>query len=256
MPRDTYRTGEKVRHYRCVATSVGGFVQQLAVSYLRHGYRFWVSGHIKDGKDPTKVDRKLVEKYECYWTSAERARRKRRGQANAQYLRHGRFWLVIVTPGEHGFFRAVEDGGESRNADGVELGYRDAQRQPIRYAGYSMSFRMPRARVDGNGDPVGRRGHLHVGIEKSEYLRLRAWLEELAPRRSVDELAGVFQSLPFEPYAAVSAQYFALFRRVNSVRKRAGKALVPQEAVRWQRRIYRPFEAEVLDSDIGAEGMA
>ena len=40
-------------------TSVEGFVQQLAVAYVQHGYRFYVTGQIPEDKDPEQVDRKL-----------------------------------------------------------------------------------------------------------------------------------------------------------------------------------------------------
>ena len=36
--------------YRCVATSVAGFVQQLVSCYLPHGYWFYVSGIIPPGE--------------------------------------------------------------------------------------------------------------------------------------------------------------------------------------------------------------
>ena len=44
--------------YRCVASSPEGLVQQVAVSYLRHGYWFYVTGRIKSGKDPAVLDQK------------------------------------------------------------------------------------------------------------------------------------------------------------------------------------------------------
>jgi len=49
--------------YRYVAQSIQGFVQQLAVAYLSHGYLFYVTGEIPGGKDPAFVDRKLLTKY-------------------------------------------------------------------------------------------------------------------------------------------------------------------------------------------------
>jgi hypothetical protein len=49
--------------YRCVARSVAGFVQQLAVGYIAKGYYFYVSGVIPAGKDPAKTDRKIIEIY-------------------------------------------------------------------------------------------------------------------------------------------------------------------------------------------------
>ena len=49
--------------YRFVATSVAGFVQQLAVAYLTKGYYFYVTGLIPPHKDPVKTDRKILEAY-------------------------------------------------------------------------------------------------------------------------------------------------------------------------------------------------
>ena len=49
--------------YRCVATSVPGFVQQLAVAYVAHGYWFYVTGRVPESKDPATVDRKIIRQY-------------------------------------------------------------------------------------------------------------------------------------------------------------------------------------------------
>ena len=49
--------------YRCEATSVAGFVQQLAVAYVGRGYFFYIVGEIPERKDPHAVDEKLIAKY-------------------------------------------------------------------------------------------------------------------------------------------------------------------------------------------------
>jgi hypothetical protein len=51
--------------YRCEATSVAGFIQQLAVGYLARGYLFYVTGRVPEGKDPKRLDEKLITKY-CF----------------------------------------------------------------------------------------------------------------------------------------------------------------------------------------------
>ena len=98
--------------YRFEATTIGGFIQQLAVSYLRHGYWFYVPGCIPARKDPREVDRKLIERYEIDQTKWSRGWRKKQGLANVQYLRLGRFFLLLATYGEHRFF---ERGGPARS---------------------------------------------------------------------------------------------------------------------------------------------
>src|SRR5262249_52205923 len=68
--------------YRCEAASVEGFVQQLAVSYLVHGYWYYVTGYIPEHKDPRAVDQKLLTRYGIGLSKWSRARRKQAGGAN------------------------------------------------------------------------------------------------------------------------------------------------------------------------------
>ena len=49
--------------YRFEATSVEGFVQQLAANYVANGYWSYVCGKIPESKDPRVVDRKLLGLY-------------------------------------------------------------------------------------------------------------------------------------------------------------------------------------------------
>ncbi len=72
--------------YRCEIATIEAFVQQVAVSYLTHGYFFWVAGVIPAGKDVRRVDAKLVERYGLEVSKWTRARRKRVGLASVAYL--------------------------------------------------------------------------------------------------------------------------------------------------------------------------
>lgn len=201
--------------YRCEATSVQGFVQQLAVSYIGNGYWFYVTGEIPEDKDPLKVDRKLIARYGIDISKWERARRKRAGVANLQYIRFGRFFVLLSTHGQHLFF---EEEGSS---------IKDARRTPIRFCGYSISY---------------RGGHPHVRIEQDEFKRLKAYFLELAPRRSSEFLKDELGSISFEPYAPVRSQLLVILRAVNRERTRAGFEQVPKSCFRLMRRIWRPFE--------------
>ncbi len=92
--------------YRWVATSVAGFVQQLAVSYVGHGYWFYVQGQIPDRKDLAGVDQKLLGRYEVEVSKWTRARHKKVGKARIQYLRLDRQFVLAATRGEHPFFES------------------------------------------------------------------------------------------------------------------------------------------------------
>ena len=201
--------------YRCEATSITGFVQQLAVAYLTHGYWFYVVGRIPQGKDPRAIDAKLLARYDVACSRWARTRRKQAGLANVQYLRCGRFFVLLASHGQH---RLFQDEAACLH---------DARRSPIRFAGYAISH---------------RGGHPHVRIDLDDYRELKRRLVDRALRKAPEQLAADFRALPFEPYAPVRRQLLNLLRAVNRRRKTAGLAPVPIEAIRLRRRIVKPFE--------------
>lgn len=212
--------------YRCEATSVEGFVQQIACSYLRHGYWWYVTGVIPKQKNPTTVDEKLIKKYDIAVSESTRRRRKKLGKANLQYLRYGRFFVILSTAGEHRF-RTEEEGN-----------IRDIRRVPLRFAGYSIGYRQGGRTMAGE---VDAKWHAHVEIERKTYKELRDYLLDLAVHRSPERLAREFYQLPFEPYAPVRRQFLRIQREVNRARKLAGFAPVPLEVLPLRRRVVRPF---------------
>lgn len=206
--------------YRYIATTLEGLVQQVSVSYVGHGYVHYVAGWVPEGKDPRRVDEKLIDKYEIAISKWARARRKRQGRANLHYIRLERFFLVLATPGVHTFFE--------EEATRV----RDCRRNVIPIGGYQVSSRRGH----------DRRWHPHVAIADEEYRYLKAYLLDLAVHRSAESLAQALWNVPFEPYAGVRRQMFTLLRLVNRARKRAGLDLVPKGCIRLRRRSVKPFE--------------
>src|SRR5207244_9502130 len=110
--------------YRCEATSLAGFVQQIAVSYVANGYYFYVLGRVPERKDPRAVDAKLVARYGIDCSKYVRARRKLAGQANLHYIRFRQVFVLMATHGEHRFF--ADEAGQVR----------DVRRAPLRVDGY------------------------------------------------------------------------------------------------------------------------
>lgn len=200
--------------YQCEAASVVGFIQQLAVAYVSNGYFFYVTGCVPEAKEPRRVDSKLIERYGIDVSKWSRARRKRAGAANLQYLRHNRLFVLLATHGEHAFFA---EEGES---------VRDVRRVPLKAFGYAVSY---------------RGGHVHVRIEREEFKRMKAHFLELATHRKADTVAAEFARLCFEPYAPIRRQLIEVLRAVNRARRAMGYELVPLEALRLRRRITRPF---------------
>lgn len=197
--------------YPCVASSLAGFIQQIAVGYVGRGYWFYVAGEIPAHKDPEKTDAKILGQYGIAVSKWARARRKRSGQANLQYIRFGRLYVILSTHGTHPFFEAEA--------------FRDVRREPLKVCGYSIGYRR------------GQGGwHPSVRIELEQYLCVRDYFLSLAVHRSAENLARAFRSLPFEPYAPVRQQLLNILRAVNRSRKAAGFEPVPLSALRLRRR--------------------
>lgn len=194
--------------------SLAGFVQQVGVSCVARGYVFYVTGQVPEHKDPAALDRKFEELYQLDVSKWTRSRRKQAGAANLRYVRYGRFFVLVATPGEHEFFK--------NEAKGI----RDVRRVPLKFGGYAISH---------------RGGHLHVRIELETYKRLKARFTDLAVRRSLETMEGEFRSIPFEPYRPVVRQVLCILRAVNRARKAAGFEPVPVSCLRMFREIQSPF---------------
>ena len=212
--------------YRYEATSLKGFVQQIACVYLRHGYRWFVQGRIPDRKDPGGVDASIIERYRIDVSEATRWRRKQLGKANLHYLRFERNFVLMATKGDHRFY----------NAEAKSI--RWAGKCSIKIANYSISYRPGGRTRRGEADP---KWHSHVQIEWQHYKELKAMFLGLACRRSTKQLARLFYELPFEPYAPVRRQIGSLWTCVNSQRQRAGMPLVPVEVLPFRTKSVKVF---------------
>ncbi len=215
--------------YRCVAASVAGFVQQLAVGYIAHGYYFYVRGHIPDHKDPAATDHKIIAQYAIDLSKWSRSRRKKGGAASVQYLRYGRFYVILATHGEHPFFAA-----EAKQV-------RDIRKHPLYFLGYSIGCRRARG---------GGAHHASVRIQRGLFQELRAQFGRAAIRWSIERLGRELRAVPYEPYAPVRDQLRGILRAVNRRRKAAGMELVRGDVLWWRRVPVKPF-AESRNEQVG-----
>jgi len=213
--------------YRCEASSLEGFVQQL-VCYVTSGYRWFVTGEIPRQKDPWSIDERIVFKYGIDLSKSQRARRKQRGEANLQYLRWRRFFVLVGSSplGGHPFFE------EERGA------LRDIRKQPIRVDGYAISMRR-----DGSEWREGReRWRAHVRIDRDRFLETRAFFTENAAYWPRDRLESALGELPFVPYAPIRRQLLGILRDVNAIRGEKGLAPARTSCLVLRRRVVKPFE--------------
>lgn len=207
--------------YRCVTTSVEGFVQQLAVAYITHGYWFYVTGTIPEQKDPAAVDAKLIERYGIAISKWARCRRKKQGLANMQYLRHERFFVLLATKGRHDFFERER------------TSFRDVRRVSIKFAGYNIGCRKGR-----NG-----RWHVSVRISPEEYLSLKACVNDMAQMAQEKALEAQMRRLCYARFVPVRRQLLSTVRSIDRARKTAGYSPIDARALQLSRCIVRPFSS-------------
>lgn len=187
--------------YRCVAKSVEGFVRQLAVAYITHGYWFYVTGTIPEGKDPAAVDAKLIDRYGIAISKWARCRRKKQGLANMQYLRHERFFVLLATKGQHEFF------------DRERASIRDVRRKSIKFAGYSIGCRKGRA----------GRWHASVRVEQSRWSEITSHFYVTASHSNWRCPRAILGAVGDVAYAPVRWQFRCAVRAINAKQTRTSR---------------------------------
>ena len=219
-------------------TNIHPFVQRIALDMVRHGYWFYVTGTIPEGKDPREVDAKIMAKYDIGCSRWTRARRKKKGQANVHYVRHQDFFVMFATRGEHAWFEQEQWGCEvKRSKAGSRI--RDIRKEPLSRGGYSISFK----ECSGTG-----RGHVAVRIHPEEYRDLKAYFLQLSTHRSVAKLTSELRRFPFEPYAGIRQQRWNILQAVNKARKRAGFEQVDPAVLRKKRRVFKLMKPEPVEA--------
>ena len=229
-----WRVQQAGLNYKWEATTLEGFVQQLAVAYIARRYFFYVSGRVPERLSKPEHDRRLLQKFDVARSKWSRYRRTKRvgpdGRplANVQYLRYRDFWVLLATSGYHRFFQ--EHSQPDSGGIATIRQYKDVRETPIQFGGYSL----------------GHNGKASVRISRPAYRELKAHFLQLATvHRSTERLEREFSRSPFEPYGGVTRQMFAVLRAVNKVRNTAGLIPVPNHCVRVKRRAVKPFSEKI-----------
>jgi len=221
--------------YRYEATSPEAVVQLIAASYLRHGYYWYITGQIPERKSPNLVDRKLIDKYGIDITEWQRSRRRQQGLANAQYIRCDHWFVLLLTEGHHALRAPTKKGGEGEKIQ-------DFRRVPLRFQGYSISYRKSGVARKGGGPT---KWHAHVRIDDNTSASLKAHFAQIAVHRSAEQLAHEFAKIPFARYAPIRRQLLNLLRLTNKQRESQAFDLLPYSVLRLRRtpqKIYTESE--------------
>lgn len=222
--------------YRCVTTSVRGFVQQL-LCYLQDTYWCYRPGYILTDEDPQHVDQTVLCRYGIGASRWWRARRRSVGIASLHYLRHHRYYLLLATKGHHPFYDQQQE-------------VHDVRQRPIRFSGYSIGVvpgRRRRRRTDARVAVPTRRWQVHVELCGQTYRALESYFLDMATGCDELQLQQEFDQVPFEAYGPVRRQMLDILAQVNRARELAGLEPLGPKVLRRCRRIVNPFETGQFD---------
>lgn len=216
-------------------SSVDGMAAIL-VNLISKGYRYYFTGTIEEPAKFAVRDSRMLEYYDADLPKWTRERRRQRGEANFRYLRYANWFVVLATEGiAERFWR------EDRHR------IRDIRHTPIRFKGYSLSYRQGGWKDRRLwADPLVRerdmKWHVRVQLDFETYSGVKAYFLNMATHRQADFLAREFLDLHFQPYRPVREQLLAILRAVNRQRQLAGYQRIPYSVIRFKRRIVRVFK--------------
>ena len=217
--------------YRCEATSLEGFIQQIAVAYVVNGkYFFYVTGVVPKRLSWQEHDKRMIKKYGCAMSPWSRCRRRKKPGpngvrfANCHYIRFRNFWVLLCQEGHHQFFNLHCSRDEYGKQ--VKRQFRDVREESLRFGGYSIGY---------------SRGRLNVRLSKNARAELREMFmqQALLPREHIE---WEFRNFPFVAWGGVIRQCFAILKAVNGKRKAAGLCEVSEKCVVRRRVSIKPFE--------------
>jgi hypothetical protein len=223
----------KSRH---LIASIDGMVAIL-VNLISKGCRYYFIGTIEDPAKRAVRDSRMLDYYEADIPKWTRERRRRRGEANFRYLRFDDWFILLATEGTSPSFWE-----EDRHR------IRDVRNIPIRFKGYSISYRRGGWKDRKLwADPLVRerdmKWHVRVQLDAETYAGVKAYFLNIAAHRQADLLAQEFLDLQFQPYRPVREQLLAVLRAVNRERQVAGYQRIPHSVIRFKRRTVKAFAA-------------
>ncbi|MEM8735465.1 MAG: hypothetical protein AAGG44_14625, partial [Planctomycetota bacterium] len=114
----------------------------------------------------------------------------------------------------------------------------DCRRVPIKFAGYSISYRRAGNQSAGVA-PL--KWHAHVAIDMPTYRQLKSHFEHLAVHRTAAKLELEFANIPYARYAPIRRQLLHILRKVNKQRRVHNYEQIPYSKLKLSRRPVKVF---------------
>ena len=209
--------------YPCEAKSIDAFLAQL-VRYVASGHWFYVRCRIPAGKNPQRVDEKLLRLYDIRRPRWQRKRRHLKDNAGIHYLRYDRLFVILLTKGQHETF--YRDHGPS---------VLDIRRTALKAFGYSIRWSFSEAE---------KRSRASVRLDKETYRDVKGHMLAICLwpcYRSPEAMEHEFRRLPYQLYGPVREQLYRIARAVNRRRRRAGLPSIDYDCISSKMRVTTVF---------------
>lgn len=208
--------------YRYEAKSIDGMLSQLIRYVANGGHYFYIRVRVPQGKDPSAIAEKLLDKYDIRKSRWQRKRRHLKETAGIHLLQHQELIVIILTKGKHEKF--YHDHHES---------VRDIRRNALKLFGYSIRYTF---------SEVERRYKVFVRLDdktrrkvESHMLTVAAW------HRDRSDMEKEFRMLNFQPYEPVYDELVSIAKKVNKVRRRRGFEKIDLSCIPTKRRLGTVF---------------
>lgn len=189
--------------------SFGQFINRIVNHCVNHGFYYYVFWELPEGRNLTKIDQKITDRYNAHQPRWERFNDRKKGKAVVRYFRFNRYALLVATEGDrdHLFFHRER--------------YRDIRINPLVIWNYSIG-------VKGN--------KAEVRLRKSKLLSVKEVFQKIAlePQAKVQSYYNGIS--PFT-YRGILKQKHKLIEAVNQRRKRSGLPIInPYAKPAWGKR--------------------
>ena len=210
--------------YRYEVKSIDGFLAQASRYIANGGHYFYIRVRVPEGKDPSKVAEKLLDRYDIRKKRWQRKRRRLKQTASIHLLQYRELIVIMLTKGEHKAFYA----DHSKQVQ-------DIRRSALKALGYSIRYTF---------SEIEKRQKVFIRLDAETNRKVLAHMLCICvwnTYRDKTALEREFHRLPYQPYEPVYAQLCIILRRVNRARRRRGFDAIDQACIRKKRRLRAVF---------------
>lgn len=202
-----------------LAHSTAELIEWVVKDYIPKGYYFYAPGLTPHDDDPVEFDREILDQIEA----SKWALHGQKGQADVQYLRFNRLFLIAAT---EGFLSFLPDQAER---------IKDIRKTSLGIDGHEINCLRSR----------GGKCRASVRIHPEYFAAMMEKYVRLAATSSAEDLGIYLLRLGRALYPTVREELGIVLQAVNRKRKVAGLEIVPRTAIGLKQAPVKPFKPKV-----------